>query len=118
MLLLTHYNNIDCLDLHRKSLSGYTPMTAVRDFLRSYVASFMTLQFHAVTGCDVAGKLAVRAKIFGQENSLRKEITKILSIRCLSYKIVKSKMWFKCLLDSFVGPTVLRQHQRESRLVW
>ena len=39
VLLLSHYNNIDCLELHMKSLAGYTSITAVHSFLGSDVAS-------------------------------------------------------------------------------
>ena len=63
VLLLAHYNNINCLDLHMKSLSGFTPITAVHDFLGSEVASAL-LPFHALTGCDVARKFSGRSKDF------------------------------------------------------
>ena len=56
-LLLYHYNNIDCLELHMKSLSGYTSITGVHDFLGSDVAAAL-LPFQAVTGCDVTGKFS------------------------------------------------------------
>ena len=46
-----------------RSLSGFTPITAVRDFLESDVASAL-LPFHAVIGCDLAGKFSGRSKDF------------------------------------------------------
>ena len=63
VLLLAHYKNIDFLDVQMRFLSGFTPITAVRDFLESDVASVLLL-FHTVTEFDVAGKFSGRIKDF------------------------------------------------------
>ena len=62
-LLLAHYDNIDCANIVMKSLSGYTSIKAVHDFLGSNVASVL-LAFHGLTGCDIAGKFSGKSKEF------------------------------------------------------
>ena len=53
-LLLGHYQEIDCLDLHMKSLKGFTPITPVYNFLGQRVSSAF-FAFRAITGNDIAG---------------------------------------------------------------
>lgn len=62
-LLLGHYQEIDCLDLHMKSLKGFTPITPVYHFL-GHPASSALLAFHAITGNDIAGKFSGKSKEF------------------------------------------------------
>ena len=59
-LLLAHYK-LDCLELHMKSLKGYTPITPVHQFLGETIASAL-LAFHALTGNDIAGKFSGESK--------------------------------------------------------
>ena len=54
VLLLAHYQNIDCSEIYMKSLSGYTCISAVHDFLGGEIASAL-LPFYALTGCDITG---------------------------------------------------------------
>ena len=63
VLLLAHYDKINCLDIQMKSLKGYTSITCVYEFLGQNVSSAL-LPFHAITGCDVTGKFSNRSKEF------------------------------------------------------
>ena len=63
VLLLAHYKNIDCQQIHMKSLTGYTSITEVYNFLGNEVALAL-LAFHALTGCDVTGKFSGKSKEF------------------------------------------------------
>lgn len=62
-LLVAHHENIDCATIFMKSLSGYTCITAIRDFLGGDVASALIV-FHALSGCDIAGKFSGKTKEF------------------------------------------------------
>ena len=57
VLLLAHYNHINCPDIYMKSSKGFTSISSV------YCASAL-LPFHALTGCDVTGKFSGRSKDF------------------------------------------------------
>ena len=72
VLLLAHYQNIDCLEIYMKSLSGYTCITAVRDFLGGDVAAAL-LPFHALTGCDITGKVSGKTKDFWTKRFLSEQ---------------------------------------------
>lgn len=63
VLLLAHYQNINCAALYMKSLSGYTSISEVYNFLGPNVSSAL-LPFHAFTGCDISGKFSGRSKSF------------------------------------------------------
>ena len=63
VLLLAHYENIDCMNIQMNSLTGYSSITAIYDILGHEVASAL-LPFHALTGCDVTGKFSGRTKDF------------------------------------------------------
>ena len=62
-LLVAHYENIDCAAIFMKSLSGYTCITAIHEFLGGDVA-FALIVFHALSGCDIAGKFSGKTKEF------------------------------------------------------
>ena len=62
-LLLAHYQIIDCAAIFMKSLSGYTCVNAIHDFLGVNVASAL-LAFHGLSGSDIAGKFSGKTKEF------------------------------------------------------
>ena len=63
VLLLAHYNNIDCMDLQMKTLNGYTSLTSILNFFGHRVLLAL-LVLHALTGCDVTGKFSSKSKEF------------------------------------------------------
>ena len=62
-LLLMDYSSFNCHELHMKSLTGYTSITAVHEFLGHVVAEAL-LSFHALNGCDTTGKFSGKSKEF------------------------------------------------------
>ena len=56
-LLLMHYSSFNSHELHMKSLTGYTSITAINEFLGPDVAKAL-LSFHALNGCDTTGKFS------------------------------------------------------------
>ena len=96
VLLLSHYNNIDCLDLQMKSLAGYTSITDVYNFLGNDVASAL-LPFHAITGCDVTGKFSGKSKDFWAGKFLEKRsneefIDSLLKLQNLEIESVQPQL--------------------------
>ena len=77
VLLLAHYNNIDCLYIQMKSLAGYTSITAVHEFLGHEVLSAL-LPFYALTCCDVTENLSGKSKDFWTGRFLAERIHKQL----------------------------------------
>ena len=101
VLLLAHYQNIDCSEIYMKSLSGYTCITAVYDFLGGEIASAL-LPFHALTGCDITGKLSGKTKDFWtkkflSERNNEKFIRALLCLHsCQSEAVVNEIAKFFC----------------------
>ena len=60
-LLLSHYQEINCLDLRMRSLKGYTPIIPVYQYLGEPPLSAF-LAFHAITGNDIAGKFSRKSE--------------------------------------------------------
>ena len=57
VLLLAHYEKINCSELFMKTLTGLTSITSIHMFLGRDAASAL-LSFHALTGCDISGKFS------------------------------------------------------------
>ena len=68
VLLLAHYQNIDCSLIYMKSI--YTSISSVHDFLGKQTSSAL-LSFHAITGCDIAGKFSGKSKEFWTKKFLQ-----------------------------------------------
>ena len=94
VLLLAHYTHINCLEIHMKSLKGYTSMTSVYNFLGHNVASAL-LPFHALTGCDVTGKFSGRSKEFWAGKFLDNRLNNTFIVALLSLHT--------CQLENVVG---------------
>ena len=61
LLLMAHYDNIHCMGIQMKFLSGFTSITAVQEFLGHEVAAVFLL-FHTLTSYDVIRKFSGQSK--------------------------------------------------------
>ena len=101
VLLLAHYQNIGCREMFMKSLTGYTSITTVFNFLGHEVASAL-LSFHALTGCDITGKFSGKTKEFWTKRFLaeRTNMNFILALltlhTCQSEEVINEIVRFFC----------------------
>ena len=81
VLLLAHNENINCSELFMKTLTGYTSIASIHQFLGNYAASAL-LPFHALTGCNITGMFSGKRKEFGRRSFFLKGIISISSKTC------------------------------------
>ena len=112
VLLLAHYQNIDCSEIYMKSLSGYTCITAVYDFLGGEIASAL-LPFHALTGCDITGKLSGKTKDFWTKKFLSERNNEKFIRALLCLHSCQSEAVVNEIAKFFVAHTAQRKLQRE-----
>ena len=63
VLHLAHYGNINCSELFKKTLTGFTSITSVHMFLGRDAVSALP-PFHGLTGCDISGKFSDKSVSF------------------------------------------------------
>ena len=110
VLLLAHNENINCSELFMKTLTGYTSIASIHQFLGNYAASAL-LPFHALTGCNITGMFSGKRKEFWTKKFLS-ERNNINFIQNL-LNLLKAMRSLQNYPSSSLGRIVQRKPQKE-----